>query len=90
MAERRKVSPEAAAAVRRAAALYSHWRRKGSGADGEVAVFDEIGWDDKWVPLVCALLNLTDGLVAAARDGREDEYLAFVLREAMLGEVSGV
>lgn len=88
MPERRKVAPETAAASRRAAALYSHWRRKGSHADGEVAVFDEIGWDDNWVPLVCALLNLTDGLIRAARDGREDEYLAFVLREAMLDEVS--
>lgn len=89
MPERREVPPETAASCRQAAALYSHWRRKGSRVDGEVAVFDEIGWDDNWVRLVCALLNLTDGLVAAARDGREDEYLASVLRESMLDEVSG-
>lgn len=87
MPERRKVPPETAAASRRAAALYSHWRRRGSRAHGEVAIFDELGWDDNWVALVCALLNLTDGLVAAARDGREDEHLAFVLRESMLDEV---
>jgi hypothetical protein len=89
VSERREVPPEKAAAIRRAAALYSHWRRKGTGADGEMAVFDEIGWDDNWAPVVCALLGLTDGLVAAARDGREDEYLAYVLRESMLDEVSG-
>jgi hypothetical protein len=35
------------------------------------------------------LLNLSEGMVKAARDGREDAYLAYVLRQASLDEVAG-
>jgi hypothetical protein len=76
-----------AAGYRRAAALYTHWRRKGTGTDGELAILAEVQSEDGWVQLVCALLNLTDGLIQAARDGREDEYLAWVLRSSSVDEV---
>lgn len=89
MTDRQPVPPELAAFYRRAAALYSHWRRKEPGADGESAIFEEMKSDEDWYALVCALMNLTNGLVKAARDGQEDEYLAYVLRESMLDEVTG-
>ena len=89
MGERAQMDPVRAAATRRAAALITHWQRKQEGAEGEIAVLRELGTDTGlWADLVCALLNLTEGLVKAARDGREDAYLAYVLREASLDEVS--
>ena len=88
-AGRKRIDPDMAAASRRAAALYTHWARKDISGDGEVAVLRELASETDWVQLVCALLNLTDGLVKAAREGREDAYVAYVLREAMLDEVAG-
>ena len=90
MADRRQMDPEMAAASRRAAALFMHWRRKNSGSIGEATILREMGDDlGQWTALVCALLNLSEGMVKAARDGREDAYLAYVLRQASLDEVAG-
>ena len=86
---RKRIPPHMATASRRAAALHAHWMRKDSDADGEVAIFREMETETDWVNLVCALLNMSGGLVSAARDGREEAYVAYVLREAMLDEVAG-
>jgi hypothetical protein len=77
-----------ARASRQAAALYAHWRRKDGTSDGEVAVLAEITDTDGWTHLVCALLTIGCNLITAARDGREDWYLDYVLRQAMLDEVA--
>lgn len=84
-----RIAPDLATASRRAAALYVHWNSGELTVDGVEAVLSEITSGDEWANLALALPNLTDGLVEAARDGREDEYAAYVLREAMLGEVNG-
>ena len=90
MADSAQMNPELAATTRRAAALLTHWRRKNEASDGELAVLAELGNDiGAWTDLVCALLNLSEGLVKAARDGREDAYLEYVLRESSLDEVNG-
>lgn len=86
----RAVDPQLARASRRAAAMLTHWQRKDASSDGEMAVLGELGSDvAEWTAMVCALLNLTTGLVKAAKDGREDAYLAYVLNESALDEVSG-
>lgn len=89
MTDRVPLDPRLATASRRAAALLMHWRRHDDTLDGEFAVLSELGDDkEQWVALVCALLNLSDHLTEAARTGREDAYLAYVLRESSIDEVS--
>lgn len=85
----KRLPPERAAACRRAAALHTHWGRKDSGEDGEMAIFGELETEEDWFNLVCALLNMSEGIVKAAREGLEEEYVAHVLREAMVDEVAG-
>jgi hypothetical protein len=87
--ERKRTDPEMAAMARRAAALFIHWQRKESGGEGELAVLGELGSNiGDWTMLVCALLNVGTSMAAAARDGHEDAYLDYVIREASLDEVS--
>lgn len=90
MAERqRQMDPDMAAASRRAAALFTHWRSNPE-AIGEVAVLAEMEPAAiEWTHLVCALLQVGTNLAKAARNGREDAYLAYVVREASLDEVAG-
>jgi hypothetical protein len=89
VADRVPLPPRRAAAARRAAALFVHWRRKESGVAGEMAVLTEIETGDleAWTDLVCALLNVGSEMAHAARHGREDAYLEYVIREAALDEV---
>jgi hypothetical protein len=87
--ERKPTPPDMAAALRRAAALFAHWRAGDISATGEIAVLDELDLGDAegWTMLVCALLQVGSNMAKAAKDGREDAYLAYVVREASLDEV---
>jgi hypothetical protein len=80
------VSRESSQACRRAAALFTHWRRDDN--EGVLAVLRETehGTDPEIIRLVCGLLDVGASLIQAAREGAEDDYLAYVLREAALDE----
>lgn len=88
------VDQERARAARRAAALFKHWRRDDS-TDGVMALlqeYDETEFDygcDEFTHLICALLEVGCNLIKASKEDREDWYLDYVLREAMLDEVGG-
>lgn len=84
-----RLPPDRARAARRAAALLTHWRGDKASTDGEMAVIRELETEDDWFNLVCALLSITDGIIRAGQDGRAEDYVAHVLREAMLDEVAG-
>jgi len=81
------VDREKAVAHRRAAALFEHWRNGRADSEGETEIFASIRTEDEWVHLACALLSVGWELAAAAKDGREFEYLGDVVRRAALDEV---
>ena len=90
--------PDVAAMGRRAAALFLHYRRMGDlSTDGILAVLDEMDGmseaggigGEPWIALVMSLLQTGNQMAAAARDGREDEYLQHVVQQASLDEVAG-
>lgn len=85
---RSTIPPRMAKASRQAAALYVHWRREDGNVDGELAVLREITSTEEWTDLVCALINVGCNMAKAAKRDREDAYLDYVLREAMLDEVA--
>jgi len=83
------VPPGQAKATRQAAALFIHWRRgEDDDVDGEMAVLEELATAEDWTDLVCALLTVGCQMAATAEDGDTDEYLGYVVREAMLAEVT--
>jgi len=88
MADESWVDAETAAAHRRAAALFQHWRNGRPDSDGEMEIFNAIRTEDEWMILACALLSTGWNLARAAKDGREIEYLADVVRRAALDEVT--
>jgi hypothetical protein len=85
----KRLPPSRAKAARQAAALVTHWRDKASEG-GEVAVLAELETEDDWFQIVMALLCVIDGIIKAGPMGMAEEYVATVLREAMLDEVADV
>jgi hypothetical protein len=78
-------------AARRAAALIRHWQR--DDIDGVLALLAEMDHAESESPepmtsLICALLDITENLIKAARDGNEDTYLDYVLGAASIDEVA--
>ena len=87
-------SPEMIEATRQAAALWTHWDR--DDREGTQAVLDEVSGDDKgsqcdarWMNFALAVLYLGQQMVKAAREGREGEHLAYVLRASSVDEATG-
>lgn len=83
----KRLPPDRARAGRRAAALITHWRDKTS-TDGEMAVLGELETEEDWFSVVMALLAIIDGIIKAGETGHAEDYVAVVLREAMLDEVA--
>lgn len=84
-----EITPEHVQASRRAAALWAHWQR--GDIEGIVTVTEELDAGDGRgiMHLICALLNLGDNMVKAARDGQDAEHLDYVLRVAAADESTG-
>jgi hypothetical protein len=79
-----------ARSARRAAALIRHWQR--DDTEGVLALLAEVDESESdepepMVSLICALLDIGQNMVKAAKDGREDAYLDLVLGLASMDEL---